>query len=164
MDEAEHKTYRDNVGDPFAVRSCTTEDFDFVLDMYDTFMPEPVAQGLPPLDRRTRRKWIRTLLGCGENFVAIREGRVVGHSALLPDPKEKNGEYIIFVASPHRKRGLATVLTAVTLDKAGELGLESVWLTVEADNFRAIKLHRKMGFQFRDGGLSERKMVLRIRG
>ena len=162
MDEAEHKTYYDRVGDPFSVRRCNTEDFHFVLDMYDTFMPEPVAQGLPPLDPQTRRNWIRGLLRDGENLVAVRDGRAVGHCALLPNLRERNGEYIIFVASPHRKRGLATVLTALTIEKAREMGLEAIWLTVEADNFRAIKLYRKMGFRFCDRGLCERKMELRI--
>jgi RimJ/RimL family protein N-acetyltransferase len=162
MHGAEKKTYHDSTGDPFAVMSCRTEDFLFLLEMYDTFMPEPVAQGLPPLDRQTRQKWIKTLLTHAENFVAIREGRVVGHSALVPNLEGRNGEYLIFVASPHRKRGLATVLTTVAIEKAGELGLESIWLTVEADNFRAIRLYRKMGFQFCDKGVSERKMELRI--
>ncbi len=162
MHRAEKKAYHDNLGDPFAVMSCRSEDILFLVEMYDTFMPEPVAQGLPPLDQQTRRKWIRTLLKHGENFVAIREGRIVGHAALVPNLEGNDGEYLIFVASPHRKRGLATVLTAVAIEKAGELGLKSIWLTVEADNFRAIRLYRKMGFQFCNRGVSERKMVLRI--
>ena len=45
MHGAEKKTYHDSTGDPFAVMSCRTEDFLFLLEMYDTFMPEPVAQG-----------------------------------------------------------------------------------------------------------------------
>jgi ribosomal protein S18 acetylase RimI-like enzyme len=50
----------------------------------------------------------------------------------------------------------------MAIQQAKALGLRSVWLTVESDNFKAIKLYKKMGFQFCDAGLSERKMALRI--
>jgi RimJ/RimL family protein N-acetyltransferase len=132
--------------------------------MYDSFMPEAVAQGLPPTDQAARQSWIRTLLETGENYAAIIEGKVVGHAALLPNMETNDGEYVIFVGGPHRKRGLATVLTKMAIQRAKALGLGCIWLTVESDNFKAIKLYRKMGFQFCDAGLSERKMVLGIEG
>ena len=90
------------------------------------------------------------------------EGKVVGHAALLPNRETNDGEYVIFVGGPHRKLGLATVLTEMTIQRAKALGLRSVWLTVESDNLKAIKLYKKMGFQFCDAGLSERKMALKI--
>ncbi len=127
-------------------------------------MPEAVAQGLPPTDKATRHIWIQTLLESGENYAAIIEGKVVGHSAILPNRETNDAEYVIFVGGPHRKRGLATVLTQMAIQRAKTLGLKSVWLTVESDNFKAIRLYKKMGFQFCDGGLSERKMTLRIEG
>lgn len=160
MSEADHKEYHDKTGKPFTIKVCRKEDFERVLDMYDTFMPEPVAQGLPPADKRTRRNWIKSLLDAGKNYAAVVEEKVVGHAALLPHHDTLDGEYVVFVARPHRKRGLATVLTQTACEGAREFGLRSVWLTVESDNFRAIKLYRKMGFQFCDTGLSERKMSL----
>jgi RimJ/RimL family protein N-acetyltransferase len=162
MDETEQKTYHDRLGEPFTVVGCGAGDFLRVLDMYDSFMPEAVAQGLPPTDKATRHTWIRNLLETGENYAAMIEGKVVGHAALLPNRETNDGEYVIFVGGPHRKRGLATVLTEMAIQRAKALGLRSVWLTVESDNFKAIKLYKKMGFQFCDAGLSERKMALRI--
>jgi RimJ/RimL family protein N-acetyltransferase len=162
MDETEQKTYHNRLGTPFTVLGCGAGDFLRVLDMYDSFMPEAVAQGLPPTDKATRHIWIRTLLESGENYAAMIEGKFVGHAALLPNRETNDGEYVIFVGGPHRKRGLATVLTEMAIQRAKALGLRSVWLTVESDNFKAIKLYKKMGFQFCDAGLSERKMALRI--
>ncbi len=42
------------------------------------------------------------------------------------------------------------------------MGLKSIWLTVEALNFRAIKLYKKMGFEFADSGERERTMILEL--
>jgi len=160
MAETEQKTYHDKLGMPFTVVGCGVEDILRVLDMYDTFMPEEVAQGPPPTGKPARLAWIGTLLERGENYAAIIEGKVVGHGALIPNKERNEGEYIIFVARPYRKRGLATALTETAIQRAKALGLESVWLTVESDNFKAIKLYTKMGFRFCDEGLSERQMAL----
>jgi GNAT superfamily N-acetyltransferase len=162
MDKFRQTAHCDKLGGPFTVESCGPDDFSRVLDMYDSFMPEAVAQGLPPTDKAIRHRWISSLLATGENLAAVREGKVVGHAALLPNLGGLDGEYLIFVGGPHRKRGIASVLTSAAVDLARELGLKSVWLTVESDNFRAIRLYRKMGFEFCDAGLSERKMSLRI--
>ena len=160
MAEPEQKTYHDKLGTPFTVVGCGIEDILRLLDMYDTFMPEEIAQGLPPTEKTARIAWIRTLLERGENYAAIIEGKVVGHGALVSNRERNEGEYIIFIARPYRKRGLATVLTKTAIQRAKALGLGSVWLTVESDNFKAIKLYTKMGFRFCDEGLSERQMAL----
>ncbi|HTY23406.1 MAG TPA: GNAT family N-acetyltransferase [Desulfomonilaceae bacterium] len=158
----EQNIYHDKFDRPFFVSCCGPADFFRILDMYDSFMPEAVAQGLPPTNKATRHAWIRTLLESGENYAAIIEGKVVAHAALLPNRETSGGEYVIFVAGPYRKRGLGTVLTETAVQRAKELGLQSVWLTVESNNFTAIKLYKKTGFQFCNEGLSERKMILGI--
>jgi RimJ/RimL family protein N-acetyltransferase len=164
MDEAEPKIYYDKCGEPFRVINCGLDCYPAILDMYDTYMPEPVAQGLPPARKETRRAWIDALLKNGTNIAAEKEDKIIGHAALIPNPEKRNGEYLIFVARPFQNRGLATVLTLLSIETASNLDLVSVWLTVESDNFRAIKLYRKIGFEFCDRGLSERKMELKIRG
>jgi RimJ/RimL family protein N-acetyltransferase len=158
----EGRTLFDKLGEPFSIKYCSIDDFHIVLEMYNAHMPEPVAQGLPPFNQKVRRKWISGLLNSASNFVALKEEIVIGHAALIPGERGNDSEYLIFVANPHRKRGLATVLTSRTIDHGRELGLDIIWLTVESDNFRAIKLYRKMGFEFCDRGLSERKMALKI--
>lgn len=158
----ENKILLDKLGEQFTIEICDTGGYDIVLEMYNTHMPEPVAQGLPPLNKKVRKNWIKSLLRLGTNFVALREGKVMGHAALMPDIERNDAEYLIFVATPHRNRGLATVLTMVAIEAGRETGLQSIWLTVESDNFRAIRLYRKVGFEFTDKGLSERKMSLKL--
>lgn len=162
MSTIEKTTHFDKEGNIFFVVDCGPEDFLRILDMYDSYMPEAVAQGLPPTNKDTRHTWLFSLLHSGENFAALMEGRVVGHGALLVNMEKQDGEYLIFVANPFRKRGIASILTESTIIKARQIGLTSIWLTVESDNFRAIKLYRKMGFVFCEAGLSERKMTLML--
>jgi len=150
----------DKMGCPFEVRRCGIEALPELTRMYDEFSPKAVSQGLPPALDEPRRKWVRRLIETGENFVAWKEDKAVGHCALLLDQMRVDGEYIIFVAQPYRNRGMGTELTAVAVERARELGLKRLWLIVETFNFRAIRLYRKVGFQFCDEGERERTMVL----
>ncbi len=138
------------------------EDVPALKEMYDNFSPKAVTQGLPPATQKTRDKWVEGLIEAGHNFVAWHDGKVIGHSALIVEEDRNNGEYLIFVLQNVRNKGLGTLLTKRAIDKARELGLAAVWLTVEALNFRAIKLYKKEGFVFQDTGERERTMILRL--
>lgn len=152
--------YIDKMGCRFEVQCSGIEQLSELTKMYDEFSPKAVSQGLPPIMEEQRHKWVVRLIETGENFIAWQEGKAVGHCALILDRKREDGEYIIFVDQPYRNRGLGTELTAVAVQKARELGLKRLWLTVEAFNFRAIRVYRKVGFQFCDEGERERTMVL----
>jgi diamine N-acetyltransferase len=152
----------DKMGCPFEVRECGDEHGAALTEMYDGFSPKGESQGLPPADDDERRHWVEKLLAGARNFVARQDGKVVGHSALIPDLDRRDGEYIIFVSREYRNRGLGAALTAMAADTARELGLNRIWLTVEAYNFRAIKLYRQTGFVFLDHGDRERIMALQL--
>lgn len=152
----------DKLGSPFDVRYCTHLQLATLTKMYDEFSPKAVSQGLPPSDDATRRAWVEKLLTSAENYVAWLEGRVIGHCAMVPDLARRDAEYIIFVDQPYRNRGIGTELTAMAVARVRELGLSVVWLTVEAFNFRALRLYRRVGFQFVDEGERERTMVLHL--
>ena len=53
-------------------------------------------------------------------------------------------------------------LTRVAIQKAKDLGIKVVWLTVDAYNFKAVRLYKKFGFEFcKDySSTSERLMTL----
>ncbi|MFH0822546.1 MAG: GNAT family N-acetyltransferase [Pseudomonadota bacterium] len=146
----------------YPVERCSHEYLPLILEMYDTFFPEAVTQGLPPIGVAARTAWIGKLLDTGDNFVVRVEGRVIGHAALIPDMTRKDGEYLVFVGRPARKSGVGSALTRAAVKRAGELGLHTVWLTVDADNMRAVMLYRKFGFEFTDTASWERKMDLKI--
>ncbi len=155
-------TRTDKSGIPFEVGFCCAEDFSSLCEMYRTFYPKLASQGLPPEDPEICQNWIKQLFEIGENLLALRGDTVVGHAALIPDPKGKTGEFVIFVDQDHRNLGIGTELTQFTLEKCRQLGLESVWLTVSVSNFFAIKLYKKFGFEYCDMDKCERMMRIKL--
>jgi ribosomal protein S18 acetylase RimI-like enzyme len=152
----------DKRDDPLEIRTCSEADFDHLLEMYLTFSPKGASQGLPPQNPEACRRWLQKLLSEGENFLAWREGRVIGHVSILPDYQKNDGEFLIFVDRAHRNRGVGRALTDLALQRGRELGLTSIWLTVEVYNFRAIHLYKECAFQTCGQDDCERKMVCTI--
>jgi ribosomal protein S18 acetylase RimI-like enzyme len=106
---------------------------------------------------------VKTLFRIGVNALAWRGDSVIGHVVLIPDLKGKSGELVIFVDQNHRNLGVGTELARFALEKFGHLGFELVWLTVRVLNFIAIKLYRKVGFEFCDTDSYERVMAIKLR-
>jgi len=154
--------FKDKTGCTFESSACRAEDARCVLEMYDLFVPKKASQGLPPENAQTRHEWVKNLLERGENFLVWQGGEVVGHAALVPDFISKDAEFLIFVRQPYRGRGLGSVLTKAAVDRAKDLGLELVWLTVESYNFWAIGLYKKYGFIFCEDQGWDRMMLLRF--
>jgi RimJ/RimL family protein N-acetyltransferase len=152
----------DKSGCSFGMGTCCPEDFPFLLEMYHNFCPKPASQGLPPEDPETCQNWVKSLFEIGENFLAWREESVIGHVSLVPDIKGKSAEFVIFVDQDHRNLGIGTELTRFALERSGHLGYDSIWLTVNMSNFIAIKLYKKLGFEYYDLDGSERLMKIKI--
>ena len=152
----------DKRGQPYEVRECSRDDFSCLLGMYDIFSPKPASQGLPPPEPETCRKWANSLLEIATNLLAWKENKVIGHAALIKDVKRLSGEFVIFVHQDFRNLGIGTELTGLTLEKARGLGFKSVWLTVAMTNFVAIKLYRKLGFEYSDMDDCESTMIIKL--
>ena len=146
------------------VRRYQGEDYSYLTEMYDWFTPKAMFQGMPPLERGACHKWIKKLIESGENFLAWREGKVVGHVVVIPDLRLGDGEILIFVSQTDRGRGVGSELAQMAIERAKELDLKTIWLTVDAYNFRATRLYKKCGFEFceSDSGESERMMILQL--
>ena len=153
---------RDKKGQPYEIGECSLDDFSCLMDMYDIFSPKPASQGLPPPQIETCRKWAQSLLEIATNLLAWQKSKVIGHAALIKDVKGSSGEFVIFVHQDFRNLGIGTELTGLTIGKAKELGFKSVWLTVAMTNFVAIKLYKKLGFEYSDMDDCERTMVIRL--
>ena len=118
---------------------------------------------MPPLKKETRRKWIEKLLDSGENLLAWRGDKVIGHVVVIPDTRAEDGEFLIFVHQADRNLGVGTQLARSVLERGKELGLRKIWLMVGAYNFTAIRLYKKCGFDFYENpGGPERPMVIRL--
>lgn len=152
----------DKLGVLFEIGEGSDESFEPLIEMYDSFSRTDLTQGLPPSDKKARDRWIAMLLNSAKNFLAWCDETVIGHSSLIPDMRRRDAEFIIFVSQPFRGRGVGSELTVLALEKAKELEIQKVWLTVEFVNFRAIGLYRKTGFQFVDQSDRERIMVMEL--
>jgi len=155
-------TRADKSGCSFAMGVCCPEDFPFLLGMYDNFSPKPASQGLPPEDSETCQNWVKNLFEIGENFLAWRGERIIGHVSLVPDRQGKSCEFVIFVHQANRNLGIGTELTRFALERANRQGYDSVWLTVSISNSIAIKLYKKLGFEYYDRDGSERLMNIKL--
>jgi RimJ/RimL family protein N-acetyltransferase len=163
MMKPERITRTDKTGKSFEIGIGCAEDFPSVLEMYRVFSPKPASQGLPPEDPETCHTWVKNLFNIGKNFLAWRGDTIIGHAASVPDPNGKSGEFVIFVDQNHRNAGIGTELTRLALEKSKDLGLDSVWLTVNITNFIALKLYRKLGFEYGDMDKYERVMTIQLR-
>ncbi|MBI5251092.1 MAG: GNAT family N-acetyltransferase [Desulfomonile tiedjei] len=162
MDSGKRSQLVDKLGEPFEAGKCGEDCLPEILDMYAAFSPKAVTQGLPPTDEKARRVWIEHLFRIADNFAAWKSNRVVGHCALIKDMERLDAEYLIFVLGPLQNRGIGTVLTEIAVRYGVLLGLKDLWLTVEAYNFRAIRMYKNAGFQFCDECDRERTMLKRL--
>ncbi len=152
----------DRSGEPFCVGTSGSDDFTSLLEMYRTFTPKPASQGLPPEDPETCDNWVKDLFKISENLLAWRGNNVIGHVALIPDLQGNSGEFVIFVDQNHRNLGVGTELARFALEKSRELGYDSIWLTINVSNFIAIKLYKKLGFEYCDMDSCERLMRIML--
>jgi RimJ/RimL family protein N-acetyltransferase len=163
MMKQERMKRTDRSGKPFEIGISAPEDFPSLLEMYRVFIPKPASQGLPPEDPETCHKWLENLYEIGVNILAWRGDRVIGHASLVPDLKGKSVEFVVFVDQDHRNLGIGTELTRLVLERARRLGFESVWLTINISNFIAVKLYKKLGFEYCDTDSYERVMSITLR-
>lgn len=81
----------------------------------------------------------------GEYLVAWEQGEPVGHAHIEwgADPPELQD---VFVLASHRRRGVASALTAAAEARVLARGGAVLALTVGADNLAAQALYRKLGY------------------
>ncbi len=106
--------------------------------------------------RREARSWFRRPGRAGwlEAFgmwgwVWLEEGRVVGHVAVVPTPRE--GEYVIVNVAVHehwRGRGIGRLLVQAALEHLLRLRARRAWLEMDEGNAPARRLYTGLGFGY----------------
>ena len=127
------------------IRPYGPEDLGSLTEMYKSFDPKRVAQGLPPPDLPRIARWLEHLQNTSHALLAFDGNRIVAHTILCPI-NQQEVEFTIFVLQDYREEGLGTVLSRLTLDWALEMGFSKALLTTELSNYRAVRLFRKLGF------------------
>jgi len=120
--------------------------FSLLTEMYDTYFPLGSVQGLPPLDKDRRHRWVQDMVSNGTNLVALFEGKVIGHASLF-SMAANWAEYFIFIHQDFQRQSIGTATSLYVIEWAKQEGVSTIWLSVERKNFIAISLYRKVGFR-----------------
>jgi len=96
----------------------------------------------------------------GTTYWLIRDGKtIVAQSNLrhrLTPSLERVGGHIGYATRPsERRKGYGTLLCALTLQKARELGLKRVLITCDADNLASARIIEKNGGRLENQELSQ---------
>ncbi len=142
-----------------SVRRLQEEDEAMLEQMYASFEPKGVALGLPPSDRARRKTWLARLRA-GINLVAVVEGTIVGHLALMRIGC--SAETVVFVHQDFRRRGIATSLAQAAVAEARAQGARFLWVLISGSNSAAHAGLLKFGFRTNWEGLGEAQMVYRL--
>lgn len=142
----------DRLGQPYVVRGLEPGDRPALETMYVDFEPKRCAQGLPPRDEPSIRRWLDRVLGHGIHIVVELEGQLLGHVMLIP-MGDGGAELANFLHQSIRGRGIGTMLNRIALDLARAEGLERLWLSVEPSNRPAIRSYERAGFRRLPGSL-----------
>ena len=136
----------DKTGRPFRVRFFERGDRFALEEMYRAFDPKRAAQGLPPGDGESIRRWLDRTLATGMHVLVDIEGEILGHLMVIP-MSERTSELANFLHQAIRNRGIGTALNRLALELAREDGKKRVWLSVEPSNRIAIRSYEKAGFR-----------------
>jgi phosphinothricin acetyltransferase len=79
--------------------------------------------------------------------ILLNNGDVIGLSHIHVSRNKRYGEEGIVLLKEWRGKGLAILLLSLALGEAKRGGLKALWAIIDVDNYRSIKLHKKLGFR-----------------
>ncbi|HET6765091.1 MAG TPA: GNAT family N-acetyltransferase [Longimicrobiaceae bacterium] len=144
-------SHLDKEGRVFTVRPLLPNDREALEAFYAEFEPKRAAQGLPPEGAPRVKRWLDAVLPTGTHLAVEHEGRLVGHSMLIPTERPHVSEYAIFLHQDVRGRGLGTEINRRSVEIARTMEVTRLWLSVEPQNRPAVRSYEKAGFRFRPG-------------
>lgn len=146
------------------VSPCGDADVDVLAQMYDTYEPKGVIQGLPPVDHHTCIEWIRGSLRTAMNVKAEMGDAIVAHGMLFPMPDPAVLEFTLFVHNQTQNRGIARMVAFLLFAAAKRLGYRKVWVFETHNNARALHIYREAGFRETRRERSEIELELDLAG
>jgi RimJ/RimL family protein N-acetyltransferase len=146
------KTYVTRKGETVHFRPEQASDTEMLWSMYSTLSKDTLSKLVPPFTRERVEGWTKNIdyNNILAIVAAIGDQRIVATASLHFNSQEvlrHRAELAITVHDDYQNMGIGTTLLSHLLDIARERGLKKVYLTVRADNKRAIGLYRKFGFE-----------------
>ncbi len=141
-------------GEDVLLRPIKPEDEPMWLEMFQNFSEESIRyrffQMLKDTPHAVRVRYCNIDYDREVAIVAelLVEGRrkILGVSRVSVEPDGKGGEMAFIVGDKWQNLGLGTKMVDYTLDIAMEMGVENVYAIMLPDNYRALSLTKKMGF------------------
>jgi acetyltransferase len=141
-------------GQDVLLRPIKPEDEPMWLEMFQNFSEESIRyrffQMLKDTPHEVRVRYCNIDYDREIAIVAelLEEGRrkILGVSRVSFEPDGKNAEMAFVVGDKWQNLGLGTKMVDYTLDIAVEMGVENIYAIMLPDNYRALSLTKKMGF------------------
>jgi acetyltransferase len=141
-------------GQNVLLRPIKPEDEPMWLEMFQNFSEESIRyrffQMLKDTPHEVRVRYCNIDYDREIAIVAelLEEGRrkILGVTRLSAEPDGKNAEMAFIVGDRWQNLGLGTEMVDYTLDLAIQMGIENVYAIMLPDNYRALSLTKKMGF------------------
>ncbi|XES76333.1 MAG: acetate--CoA ligase alpha subunit [Candidatus Bathyarchaeia archaeon] len=141
-------------GQEVLLRPIKPEDEPMWLEMFQSFSEEAIRyrffQMLKDTPHEVRVRYCNIDYDREIAIVAelVQEGRrkLLGVSRVSVEPDGKTGEMAFIVGDRWQNLGLGTMLVDYALDIATQMGVENVYAIMLPDNYRALSLTKKMGF------------------
>ena len=141
-------------------------DTEMLWKMFSTLSEKSLSNLVPPFTRERIESWTSNI-NYDEvlTIVAVikekNEQRIVGLTSLKFNPQEifrHKAELSITVHDDYQNMGLGTAMLKHLLDIAKMKKLRKVWLHVNTDNYRAVHVYKKAGFEI-EGKLCKERIV-----
>jgi RimJ/RimL family protein N-acetyltransferase len=87
------------------------------------------------------------------------EKRNVGVGRLIIDPDMRNGEFAVVVADDFQNKGLGEKLLSILIDIGTEKKLKSIYGIVLKDNYKMLKLARRLNFIIKTSPSQETEVI-----
>ena len=144
------RAFLDRGGNPIMLRADVPELLDNLSQMYLSYQPRGIFSGLPPVSDSACIKWVKEITETSVGLMAMSfEHKVIGHAALFPI-RAGACELLIVVVPQKQHNGIGTQLMHSLIQMGHEVGFSQVWLSVEKNNFVAIHLYNRCGFERSD--------------
>lgn len=137
-----------NADNRIQLRPLTLSHCEILLQMYRSFDPLGLADGLPPRNEDGREVWIDRALQHDINVGAFSPvGDLLGHSFLATSGADE-AEVAVFVQQGYRQRGIGIALVKAVLRWAEQKGLRRIWARSASENAPGMRLLKRCGFRF----------------
>jgi phosphinothricin acetyltransferase len=134
------------------IRTATEADLPAVTAIYNQAVLETTATfDLEPRSLEDRRRWLNERDPRHPVLVAEEAGEVVGYASLGPWNRKAayadTAETSMYVAAPHRGRGVGRALKVALIERARELGMHALIAGVAEGSEASLHLNLSLGFE-----------------